>query len=240
MRRAGASGSGGVEEVRAVHSQLGHFPLDFCVCKRTVSDGYRDEGIRVPVSQRRSARQGSIGLRNDGECYERLVLPVKDQMIRSIWRILHDPDDADDAFQDALTTIWKRLKRVRRHPNPRALILRICVDAAYDTLRRKLRRQRGEDLGPVPDHIPDPACSAVERLSWQEEQAEVRQAITRLSRRQAEALLMRVVQEQAYEDIAQVLGCSEANARTHVARARARLREMLTRFSPYPEGEAVR
>ncbi|MBZ5544338.1 MAG: hypothetical protein LAO07_11760, partial [Acidobacteriia bacterium] len=64
--------------------------------------------------------------------YERLIAPIEDRMIRSVWRIVRDPTDAEDALQDALLTVWKRWGPVRRHPNPHALALRICINAAHD------------------------------------------------------------------------------------------------------------
>ncbi len=175
---------------------------------------------------------------SDDGSYERLIRPVENQMIRSVWRILRDPDDADDAFQDALTTIWKRLGRIRRHPNPQALILRICVDAAYDVLRRRFRRVRREASETVLNHSADPTPSAAEQLSRSEQRTEILSAIAKLSRKQARAILMRVVHEQPYEHIAQALGCSEATARTHASRARARLCELLPDLTPNTNSEA--
>jgi RNA polymerase sigma-70 factor (ECF subfamily) len=172
--------------------------------------------------------------------YENLIRPVEDQMIRSVWRIVRDPDDFDDAFQDALTTIWKRLKRISRHPNPRSLILRICVNAAYDVLRRKARRLRREELQAIPDDLPDSAPSAAERLSSREDRADILHAIGQLSRQQAVAVVMRFGQESSYQDISKALGCSEVTARRHIARARVRLRRLLAHLAPYPLKEALK
>lgn len=175
----------------------------------------------------------------DHRNYGRLIGPIEDKMIRSIWRVVRDPDDADEAFQDALTTIWKRLDKIGRHPNPHALILQICVNAAYDVLRRKIRRRRQTGLESISADIPDSAPSAAERLSSQEERAEVIGAIGRLPRSQAEAALMRFVQELSYKEIAQALGCSEATARTHIARARTRLCKLLAHLAPHSPKEAM-
>jgi len=171
------------------------------------------------------------------QSYERLIQPIEDQMIRSVWRIVRQPDDAEDAFQDALATIWTRLKRISRHPNPHALILRICVDAARDVLRRRLRRRRRETLTAAPDPAVDPAPSALDQMGRRQVHTEVSQAIARLSRKQAAALLMRIVQEQPYLDIARALGCSESTARIHVSRARARLRQLLPHMAPGTHSE---
>ena len=164
---------------------------------------------------------------SDHREYENLIGPIEDQMIRSVWRIARDADDADDAFQQALETIWKRLERIRRHPNPRALILRICVNAAYDVLRKRARRLRREVSDAIPDELPDTSPSATDRIAARESHSEILSAISRLPRSQAQAVLMRFVQELPYCEIAQALGCSEATARRHIANARVRLQEML-------------
>lgn len=157
-------------------------------------------------------------------------------MIHSVWRIVRDRDDFEEAFQEALATIWKRIDRVRRHPNPHALILRICANAAYDALRRKFRRQRREVCG-VPESIADPAPAVVVSLVADQDREEIFQAISRLPRNQAEAFLMRFVQNLSYSEIAGALGCTQVTARTHVMRARAKLSESLAHLDPRPARE---
>jgi RNA polymerase sigma-70 factor (ECF subfamily) len=176
-------------------------------------------------------------LGGDHREYEDLIGPIEDRMIRSVWRIARDADDADDAFQQALETIWKRLDRIRRHPNPRALILRICVNAAYDVLRKRARQQRREAPEAIPDEQPDTSPSAADRIAAREDHSEILSAISRLPRSQAQAVLMRFVQELPYCEIAQALGCSEATARRHIANARVRLRKMLGHLAAYGSKE---
>jgi RNA polymerase sigma-70 factor (ECF subfamily) len=160
-------------------------------------------------------------------------------MIRSVWRIIRDPDDAEDAFQEATETIWKRLGRIRRHPNPRALILKICTDAALDVLRRRLRQVRTQKHEDVITDLPDPAPSAVQRLISRETQAEVFQAIGKLPPKQGTAVLLRFVQDLSYRDIAQSFGCREATVRKHIARARGRLCRILEHLAPNPTKEVT-
>ena len=65
-------------------------------------------------------------------------------MILTVARIVRDPEDAADVFQEVLAVIWNKLERIDRHPNPHAYILRICVTRSYDALRKKARRRRRE------------------------------------------------------------------------------------------------
>lgn len=164
--------------------------------------------------------------------YERLIAPIEDRMMRAVWRILRSPDDADDAFQEALLAVWKRWDRIRTHPNPQALVLHICINAAHDVLRRRLRQARGMEAGGVPEEIPDPAESAVDAMSEAQRASEVLSAIGRLSKSQAQAMLMHAMEEMPYGEIAAVMRCREATVRKHVARARARLRALLSHLFP--------
>ncbi|GAB4322507.1 MAG: hypothetical protein Kow0059_17640 [Candidatus Sumerlaeia bacterium] len=175
--------------------------------------------------------------------FDELIAPIQDQMIRSIWRIVRHPDDADDAMQDALAMIWSRLGRIRRHPNPQALILRICINCAYDVLRKRIRRERREALTEIDARIRDRRPGPIELAAGREHESAVMEALSRLSRQQATAVFMRIVQGQSYEAVAAALDCSEATARVHVKRGRERLAELLAHLRPSiqpPPGEVAR
>ncbi|MCE5230360.1 RNA polymerase sigma factor [bacterium] len=168
--------------------------------------------------------------------YERFVAPIEDQMIHSVWRIVRNRDDFEEAFQEALANVWKRLDRVRKHPNPKALILRMCANAAYDALRRRARMRKRE-VCEVPETMADPAPAVIDIMVADQDREEIFQAIGRLPRNQAEAFLMRFVQEMPYGDIAEALDCSEVTARTHVMRARVKLSDSLAHLDPRPARE---
>ena len=53
-------------------------------------------------------------------------------------------------------------------------------------------------------------------------------AVSRLPRKQAQAVLMRVVEGEDYEVIAQAMNCSETTARIHVHKGRKRLSQWLS------------
>jgi RNA polymerase sigma-70 factor (ECF subfamily) len=111
------------------------------------------------------------------------------------------------------------------HPNPEALAMRMCVHAAYDVLRRKIRRQRWDALALVRRWTqPETPADAAVR---DEQECAVREAIGMLSRNQATAVTLRLAQGLSYGDIGRVLGCQENTVRKHVERGRQRLKELL-------------
>jgi RNA polymerase sigma factor (sigma-70 family) len=168
---------------------------------------------------------------NMHETYDQLVKPIEDQLIRAVWGITQNPEDAEEALQEALEGIWRKLDRIERHPNPRALMLRIAINAGYDVLRRRARRLRRQALAELITR-PKPAAPD-DLLARKEQESVILRAIARLSRNQSEAVMMRLVQHQSYGEIAEVLGCSAATARKHVERGRQKLRSILAHLAPH-------
>jgi RNA polymerase sigma-70 factor (ECF subfamily) len=164
--------------------------------------------------------------------YERLIAPIEKRMIRTIWGIVRDPDEARDALQEALAVIWRRWDRLQSHPNSEALVMRICINAAYDALRRRHRRLRWFGTQGLPVDAPDPAPSALQAVAGAEARVRVREAIASLSRSQATAIVMHAVEGIPYEGVAAAMRCREVTVRTHVARARAKLRARLADLAP--------
>jgi RNA polymerase sigma-70 factor (ECF subfamily) len=186
----------------------------------------------VPDKQSWTACPEEIFLKDEKLFFEQLIKPVEHQMMRSIWRIVRDPEMAKDALQDSLAKIWKRLDRIRSHPNPHALILQICLHAAIDSLRKRKRLRQHEKTEPLHLFPIQSDTKAYEALERKKIEAEILEAIERLPRRQAVAVLMRLIQDQPYAAIAQAMECNETTVRIHVSRGRARLSQWLSHLKP--------
>jgi RNA polymerase sigma factor (sigma-70 family) len=164
--------------------------------------------------------------------YEQIIEPIEDRMIRSVWWITRNAQDAEDAMQNALMAIWKKQRRINKHASPQALVLRICIDSACDVARRRGRDRRLIEPQDPADPLVNGAPLPCEELSRRELASEILTAVNRLSRRQAVAITLRVFEELPYEQIAAAMDCSEATARKHVERARGHLRVVLAKHEP--------
>ena len=164
---------------------------------------------------------------DDRTLYDELIAPLETTMMRSIWRVVRNADLAEDSLQDALAVIWKKRFQIQQHPNPQALILKICLNTAYDSLRKLERMRRHTDLSQLVHAPVPPGHGADHDLQEKEIEEQVQQAIRRLPRKRALAVMMRLIQEESFEAIAQALNCSEVTARIHISRGRAQLREWL-------------
>ena len=159
--------------------------------------------------------------------YRELIEPIEDRMVLVIGRIVRDPDDAEDALQRVLETVWRKLERIHRHPEPQAYIMRICFTKSYDVLRTRGRR-KGKEI-PLMENQPDSQGGPGSRGISDEKEVlgKVREAVGRLPRKQGTAVLLRLFEGEDYGSISRVLGCSEAAARSHVSKGKSRLREIL-------------
>lgn len=195
--------------------------------------------IAEPVGTESNAEllAGSL-VTDDRTTYDELIAPIQSKMMRSIWRVLRRSDLAEDALQDALAIIWKKRHKIIRHPNPQALVLRICINVAHDSLRRVVRSRRHMDVSVLTDMPAAPDSDAVRAVERQEITQAVLRAVSRLPRKQAVAVLMRIVHEEPFSAVAQALDCSEITARIHVLRGRARLQKWLARLAPQAGKEA--
>ena len=156
------------------------------------------------------------------ELYERLISPIENRMIGIVARIVRDPEDAADVFQEVLAQVWAKLERIDQHPNPHAYIIRICITRSYDALRKRARRRRREiRLENIKAKI-WPA-SSLSYLEGREKATAIREVIGMLPPNQGHAVLLRIVEDSSYDMIANVLGCSEATARSHFSKGKARL-----------------
>jgi RNA polymerase sigma factor (sigma-70 family) len=117
------------------------------------------------------------------------------------------------------------------------LVLKICVNAAVDTLRKQRRAGRSVDPEII-GRLPDPVAGSERKKN--EIEAMVKGAVGRLPRKQSLAVVMRVLEGRSYKEIAGALGCREATARTHVLRGRTKLSRWLSYLRPSGQDEVSR
>lgn len=161
----------------------------------------------------------------DSFARERLVSRHLSDVYGVAYRILGDRDLAQDAVQDAFVNALNALSRFRGDSSFRTWLLRIAVNAARSTGRRRTRRREvalgiAEEL--ATGH-PDPASAAVLRS----EVARVRDALRRLPEKQRLSVSLRAEQGLAYAEIAKIIGSSEGAVRVNYHLGVRRLRELL-------------
>jgi RNA polymerase sigma-70 factor (ECF subfamily) len=134
--------------------------------------------------------------------------------------LLGDRAGAEDVTALAFERLYKARSRLdRRRGTPRSLLFTIARNAALDELRRR-RRQ--------PELVPDPEPSGVEdpgeALARLERRETVRAALSGLTLREREIVLLKFHGQLSNAELGKVLEISETNAATRLHRALGRLR----------------
>jgi len=149
--------------------------------------------------------------------YERFVTPIQGRMVDSVWRIVRESQETEDVVQEALIHIMQRFDEVRKHPNPTALLLRICVNKALDHVRSRTSRNAAMDRLAV--HPPqDTASTPAQDLARADDRRFILDFVRTLPDREAEAITLHALEELDYATVAESMGCSQTTgSRAHRA-----------------------
>ncbi len=133
------------------------------------------------------------------------------------FRVLRSREDAEDVAMDTMARALRDWARLGPRPDP--WVVRVATNLSIDRWRRAQRRRHHDLLG---------------RLGTSEYQTEdgmvLRQALSRLPKRQREVVAMRYFLDMTEHDIASSLGCSPGAVKQHASRGLASLRRELKDF----------
>jgi len=167
---------------------------------------------------------------------EALLAEVRPVAFGIAYRMLGSVAEAEDVVQESLLRVHEAVASGERLGSPRAFTATVATRLAIDTLRSaRVRRERytGEWL-PEPLVTEGGAAAALDPA----EQAELADSLSlaflvlleQLTPEQRAALLLRDVFEYGYDEIAGIVGTSEANARQLATRARRHVEAGKPRF----------
>jgi len=180
-------------------------------------------GGAARIAQGDEAELAARARAGDRAAFGTLVERFAAQARRVARAVLQNPDDADDAAQDAFLSALVKLDQYdpRRPFGP--WLMRIVANAATDRRRRRAVRQT-EPLAPElaggashPDHDAELRVLG-ERL---------RVALAQLPERRRLAVVLFDVEGYSHAEIADILGIPEGTARSEVFHARRALRVLL-------------
>jgi RNA polymerase sigma-70 factor (TIGR02957 family) len=148
------------------------------------------------------------------------------------YRMLGTVSEAEDVVQEALLRFHRAQEEGERIESPRAYVSTVVTRLGIDQLR-SARRRRETYVG---DWLPEPLVTSDQDDPARH--AEMADSLSlaflvlleSLSPEQRAAFLLREVFDYPYDEIARIVGKSEANARQLVARARRHVNERRPRF----------
>ena len=160
------------------------------------------------------------------EALETLFREHHGSVFRAAYRITGDPADAEDVLQTVFTRLLRREEQPDLSESAGSYLHRAAVNAALDLIRAR-KRARTVDLEGAGDLV-DHADPGPERRQGSRELARrLREAMTRLSPRQAEIFAMRYFEGLGNLEISKMLGATQTSIAVILHRARHRLQKEL-------------
>ena len=175
----------------------------------------------------------------DQGAFERLVLSHQRRVFNVVYRILGDYEEARDLTQETFIQAHRSLGAFRAEARFGNWLLAIAVNQSRNRLKHWKRRahSRHDSLSdPVGDEdsglqrqLPDAAPTALEQLESRQLEGLVREEMGRLDEEYRTVLVLRELQDVAYEQIAQILDVPVGTVKSRLHRGRTELRERLRR-----------
>jgi RNA polymerase sigma-70 factor (ECF subfamily) len=157
--------------------------------------------------------------RGDRDAYERLLESAVRPATRLAFSVLHDRQEAEDAFQESALRAWRRLQNLRDGSRFQPWFIGIVANQC-----REVRRGRWWRLIRIPD-VPG-SQTVGEPEAWLEGE-DLRRAVNRLPYGQRLAILLHFHLDMPLSDVAIALGISVPGVKTRINRALKRLRPEL-------------
>jgi RNA polymerase sigma-70 factor (ECF subfamily) len=160
-----------------------------------------------------------------------LVRRYQDRLYHSVYRLVDNAEDAQDVVQEAFLHAYQSLDSFKGDSLFFTWLYRIAVNTAI-SLKRKRRAMVRMDSGRNGEPTIDPIdVSEENQPGYALEQAEqgrrVREALARLSPEHRAVLVLKDMEGQKYEAMAELLQVPIGTIRSRLHRARLELRELL-------------
>ncbi|NKB72223.1 MAG: sigma-70 family RNA polymerase sigma factor [Candidatus Latescibacteria bacterium] len=144
-------------------------------------------------------------------------------VLQLAWRVLHDPEEARDVYQETFLKYFTALRRGERITYPKAWLSRTAQNEAVERARTRTRRR--ELLRQKPQLETVEIEQAAERRLLIEK---IRQFALDLPEQQRAVFVLRNFQSLPFKEIAQIVGCQVSTARAHEYKAVVKLRYWLS------------
>jgi RNA polymerase sigma-70 factor (ECF subfamily) len=157
----------------------------------------------------------------DRAAFELLMRRYERMVLITALRLLGNLSDAQDAGQEVFLRLYRGLAHVNSQ-NLAGWLYRVTVNVCHDMRRR------------TPATSPEVAAVAVENPERQLLETERRDVLRRslrlLSEREREAFVLRDLEGLSTAEVAWAMGTTEATVRSHIWKARIKVREFVERY----------
>jgi RNA polymerase sigma-70 factor (ECF subfamily) len=171
-------------------------------------------------------------LKGQTAAFGELVRRYQDRLFNTVYRLVDSTEDAQDVVQEAFLHAYQSLDRFKGDSQFFTWLYRIAVNSAI-SLKRKQRvvlslHADREGQGGVPEpHDASEYSQPDQALERADEERRIQAALNRLSPEHRAVLILKDLEDQKYETMAEILQVPIGTIRSRLHRARLELREVL-------------
>ena len=176
-------------------------------------------------------------LQGDRSAFTELVHRHQDRLFASMLQVTGSPDEAEEVVQEAFIRAFIKLDTFQRNSQFFTWLYRIAFNSAL-TRRRKRRAKISLDQTRENNglEVVDSGDGVDEPMLREERIRMVRAAMQTLTDEHKAILTLREMEEQSYENIAEILDISIGTVRSRLSRARHQLKLALEAMQRAEEG----
>lgn len=162
----------------------------------------------------------------DRAAFETLFRSLHGALVRYAGTI--DPDEAQDAVQDAFLTLWRRRETLDPERSVKALLYASVRNKLFNRTRDAARRDELHETLAAPA-MPTPPDDELDATILGDR---LRGWLAALPERQREAFRLSRFDGLSYAEVADVMACSTKTVENHIGRALATLRDRIRQTAP--------
>jgi RNA polymerase sigma-70 factor (ECF subfamily) len=162
------------------------------------------------------------------ERFTRMTTPHVDALYRTALHMSGRPERAEDAVQETYLRAWRYLDTFDETRNPRVWLFAILRNVIFEAARRRRREPVAASLDEVgPENVAGGRPGPADRLA----DAEIVEAIQKLPEEFRMVVLLAVVEEMKYREIAEALDIPIGTVMSRLYRGRQLLRYHLRAYT---------
>jgi RNA polymerase sigma-70 factor (ECF subfamily) len=165
------------------------------------------------------------------ELSREIVRKYEGLVFRTLARLTGRGEGIEDLAQEVFLRLYRALPHFQARANLSTYVYRIVVNVAKDELHRAERARRLISLddpgGSWPDRLVHPALDPAQTFLHGQLMDALERAISQLGLHERAVLTLYYQEERSYGEIAEILGIPMGTVKTHLFRARQRLRSIM-------------
>ncbi len=174
--------------------------------------------------------------KGDIASFEVLIEPYQKKAFNIAYRMLGNLEDANDVTQEAMIKIYKSISGFQGKSSFSTWLYSVVSNSCIDYIRKNRRAvvvslDREYDTGEsmYKFEVADEMNTPEYLFERNETKRIIHDAINQLNVDQREIIILRDINGFSYNEIAEILKCSEGTVKSRISRARSNLKTLLTK-----------